>query len=120
MMAPDQRVRTGGRQAQIPGAEVPDDGRNQQGEDHRESSARPDIKHQFDGQQREHSEGYGAAGSQNPDQIPAAGPYHGDQRLKGVSVNDRGNCVGCVVKSVHELKAKGHAQSQQEKNPTSN
>ena len=47
----DQRVRRTRRQPEPPGAEVPDDGSDQQREDHRETRAAADLKDQLHRQQ---------------------------------------------------------------------
>ena len=111
----DQRMRTGGGQAEPPGAEVPDDGGDQQGEDHGESGFAADLQNQFDRQQRDDGEGYQAAGGQHAEEIPEAGPDHGDVRLERVGVDDRGHGVGGVVESVDELEAESDQQRDPEK-----
>ena len=65
----DQRVRRRGRQAQPPGAEVPDDGGDQQREHHREAGAGADLQDQLDRQQRDDAEGHRAAGHQHAEEI---------------------------------------------------
>ena len=47
----DERVRARSRKAEPPGAEVPDDGRDEQRKDHREASFRTDLEDQFHRQQ---------------------------------------------------------------------
>jgi hypothetical protein len=47
----DQGVRAGSRQAEIPGPEIPEDRRDQQGEHHREAGTASDLKDQLDRQQ---------------------------------------------------------------------
>ena len=61
----DHGVRAGGRQPEPPGAQVPDNGRDQQGKDHREAGAGADLKNQFDRQQRNHGEGHRAGGEEH-------------------------------------------------------
>jgi hypothetical protein len=62
----DQRVRAGGGQAEIPGAEVPEDRGNQQREDHGKAGAGADLQDQLHRQQRHDAEGDGAARGQTP------------------------------------------------------
>ena len=59
----DQGVRAGRGQAEVPGAQVPDDGGCQEREDHSEAGARSDIEHQFHGKQSQHAKRDGAARS---------------------------------------------------------
>ena len=106
----DERVGTGGRQAEIPGAEVPDDGGDEQGEDHGESGFAADLQDQFDRQQRDDGEGDQAAGGEHAEEIPEAGPNDGDVRLERVRVDDRGHGVGGVVESVDELETERDQQ----------
>ena len=56
----DHGVRAGGGQAAPPGGEVPEDGGDQQGEDHREAGAGADLEDELDGQQVDDGEGDGA------------------------------------------------------------
>ena len=74
----DHGVGTGGGQAKPPGAQVPDDGGDEQGEDHGIAGARTDLKNQFDGQQGDDREGHRARRRrerrqrlQSPDQTTA-------------------------------------------------
>ena len=65
----DQRVRAGGRQAERPGAEVPDDRRDQQREHHRVAGAGADLQDELDRQQRDDAEGDRAARGQHAEQV---------------------------------------------------
>jgi hypothetical protein len=49
----DHGVRTGGRQAEPPGAEVPENGGNEEREDHGEASAGAHLEDELDGEQRD-------------------------------------------------------------------
>ena len=58
----DEGVRAGRRQSVPPGTQVPENGRDKQGEDHGEASARSNLEDQLDWQQRDHGEGDGTGG----------------------------------------------------------
>ena len=62
----NQRVRAGRRQPEPPRAQVPDDGGDEQREDHGESGAAADLQDQLDRQQRDDAEGYRAGRSSTP------------------------------------------------------
>ena len=113
----DQRVRAGGRQAEPPGAEVPDDRRDQQREHHGEAGARADLQDQLDRQQRDDAEGDRAGRGEHAEQVPAARPDDGDLRLERVGVDDGRHRVGGVVEAVDELEAERdqhrHAEQQE-------
>ena len=96
----DEGVGAGSGQAEPPGAEVPDDGGDEEGEDHGEAGALADLEDQLDGQQGEDREGHRAGGSEHADEVPHAGPDDGDVRLERVGVDDGGDGVGGVVKAV--------------------
>ena len=70
----------------------------------------PTCKNQFDGQQRDDGEGYQAAGGEHAEEVPEAGPNHGDVGLQRVGVDDGGHGVGGVVESVDELEAERDQQ----------
>jgi hypothetical protein len=77
---PDYRVRTRSRQAEPPGAEVPDDRRDQQREHHGKTGAAADLKDKLDRKQRYDPERHRAAGEGYPEKIEEARPQHGDLR----------------------------------------
>ncbi len=53
MIEPIKVCELDGRKAEPPGPEVPDDRRDQHGEDHGEARLRADLQDQFHGQQRD-------------------------------------------------------------------
>ena len=112
----DQRVRRRRRQAQPPGAEVPQNRGDQQGENHREPGGRTDLQNQLHRQQGDDAERHRAAGQQHPQEVEEPGPGHREIRRHRVGVNHRGHRVGGVVETVDELKAQRdqqrHAQQQ--------
>ena len=110
----DEGVRARGREPEVPGAEVPDDGGDEQCEHHRESRARADIHHQLHREERQDREGHGAGGGEDAEKVPDAGPHHGDGGLQGVGIDDGGHGVGRVVKAVDELEAEREAEREQQ------
>ena len=112
----DQRVRARGRQAEPPGAEVPDDRRDQQREHHRVAGAGADLQDEFDRQQRNDAEGHRAGRGQDAEQVEAARPDHRDLRLQRVGVDDGRHRVGGVVEAVDEFEAERdqHRQAEQQ------
>ena len=60
MIEPTMRVRTRCRQSEPPRAKIPEDGRDQQRENHGEARAGTDLQNQFDRQQRDDGERHGA------------------------------------------------------------
>ena len=101
----DQRMRTRGRQAQPPGAQIPDDRGDEQREHHRVARARADLQNQLDRQQRNDAERDSAARSEHPEEVPAARPDDRDLRRQGVGVDDGRDGVGGVVETVDEFEA---------------
>ena len=65
-------------QAEIPGAEIPDDRRDEQRENHGEAGAAADLQNELDRQQRDDAEGDRAARDQNAEKVEGARPDHGD------------------------------------------
>src|SRR5580692_6183594 len=108
-------MRTGRRQSEIPGAEIPDDRGEQEREYHRESRARPDVQDQFHRQQRQHTKRDASTRGQHANQIPAARPDHRDVRLQAVRIDDRRHGVGGVMKSVDKLEAQRQKQRKEQK-----
>ncbi len=100
----DEGMRAGGRQSVPPGTQVPEDGRNQQGEDHGESGARSYLEDQLDWKERDHGKGDRSGRQQHPDQVPHAGPHHGNMRFERVGVDHGSHRIGSVVEPVDELK----------------
>jgi hypothetical protein len=101
----DHGVRAGGGQAAPPGGEVPEDGGDEQGEDHREAGAGADLEDELDGQQVDDGVGDGAGAEQHADEVHDAGVDDGDVRLERVGVDAGGDGVGGVVEAVDELEA---------------
>ena len=108
----DEGVGTGCGQAEPPGAEVPDDGGDEEGEDHGEAGALADLEDQLDGQQGEDGEGDRAGGSEYADEVPQAGPDDGDVGLKRMRVDDGSDGVGGVVEAVDEFETESDEQGE--------
>ena len=113
----DQGVRTGRRQAKIPRAEVPDNGRKKQGKHHRKPARGADIDHEIDRQQGHDPKGHRSRGSQHSDEVPHAGPDHGDHGPERVRVDNGRNRVCGIVKTVDEFETEGEAEGRDEKEP---
>src|SRR5580698_8080868 len=103
----DKGVGAGGGKSEPPGTEIPDDRRNEQGKDHGEAGASADLQNQFHGEKGHDAESHRAAGCKYTEEIPHAGPDHGDVRFHGVGVDDGGDGVCGVVKAVYEFESQG-------------
>ncbi len=93
--------------AEGPGAEVPDDRRQQQGKDHRVAGGAADLQDQLHRQQGDDAVGHRAGGEEHAQKVEEAGPHHREERRQAVGVNHRRDRVCRVVEAVHELKRKG-------------
>jgi hypothetical protein len=98
------------RQAQQPGAEIPDDRGDEQGKDHWEARAGAYLQDQFHRQQGDDAESDGAARKQDAEEIKKPGPQDGEVGRQRVSVDDRRDCIGGIVKTVDEFKTEGNEQ----------
>ncbi len=112
----DHGVRAGGGKASPPGGEVPEDGGDQQGEDHGEAGAFADLEDELDGQEGDDGEGYGAGAEEHAGEVHDAGVDDGDVRLERVGVDAGGDGVGGVVEAVDELEAESDEQGDAEQN----
>ena len=112
----DHGVRAGGGKAAPPGGEVPEDGGDQQREDHGEAGALADLEDELDRQQGDDGEGDGAGAEQHADEVHDAGVDDGDVGLERVGVDAGGDGVGGVVEAVDELEAEGDEQGDAEQN----
>ena len=108
----DHGVGAGGRQTEPPGAQVPQDGGNQQRKDHGKAGAGADLENEFDGQQRDDRKSDRAGGGEHAGQIAHSRPDHGDVGFERMGVDDRSHGVGGVVEAVDELEAEGDQQCQ--------
>jgi hypothetical protein len=61
----DESVRTGGGETEIPRAEIPDDGGDEQRENHGEAGFAADLQDELYGEKRDDAEGDEAAGGEN-------------------------------------------------------
>ena len=110
----DQGVRAGGGQAEPPGAEIPDDRRDQQREDHGEARAAADLQDQLDRQQRDDAEGDRAGRGEHAQEVERARPDDGHLGRQRMGVDDGGDGVGGVVEAVHELEAQRDQQGNEQ------
>ena len=90
--------------------EIPDDGGNQQGKDHRIAGATAHLKDQFDGQQCDHRVSDRPTGGQHAKEVKRAGPHDRHQGWQAMGVDDGGDRVGRIVEAVDELEAKRNQQ----------
>ena len=112
----DQRVRARSGKAKVPGAEIPDDSRNQKSEHHRETGAASNLQYQFDGQQRYDAESDGAARQQNTEEIEEARPHDGEFSRQRMSVDDGRDSVRSVVEAVDELESQRDQKRNEQQN----
>src|SRR5215469_9561600 len=92
------------RDTHRPGAKIPDDGCDQQGENHRIPASAANLEDEFDRQQGDDAVGHGAGGNYHPQKIEEAGPYDRRYWRKTVGINDRCNRVCGVVETIYELE----------------
>ncbi len=71
---------------------------------HRKARAAAYLQDQLHRQQSDDGECNGATGKQDADEVPRAGPRHGQVRLHGMRIDDRCNSVGSIVEAIHELE----------------
>ena len=93
-----------------PGAEIPDDRRDQQREDHGEAGAAADLQDQLDRQQRDDAERDRAAREQHAEEVEHARPDDREVRRQRVRVDDSGDGIGGVVEAIDELEAERDQQ----------
>jgi len=89
----DQRVGAGGRESEIPGTKIPEDGGNEESEDHGEAGAAAELQDGFDGQERDDAEG------------------DRDVGIERVSINNGGHCVGGVVEAPTNSKPRATSRA---------
>ncbi|MEY9680403.1 hypothetical protein ABIF13_001177 [Bradyrhizobium elkanii] len=106
----DQGVRARSRQAEPPGAEIPDDGGDQEREHHGKAGTAADLQDQLDRKQRDDAERDGAAGEQHADQVEHARPHHGDMGRQRAGVDHGGDRVCGVMEAVDEFEAERDQQ----------
>ncbi len=99
-----------------PGGQVPENGSDEQSEDHGEAGALADLEDEFDRQQGDDREGDGAGAEQYSDEVHDAGVDDGDVGLERVGVDAGRDGVGGVVEAVDELEAEGDEQRDAEQN----
>ena len=72
------------------------------------AGAASDTENQLDRQERNHSEGNRARGSEHADKVPSARPNHRNVRLKGMCINNGCDGICGVVKAIHEFKSQSY------------
>ena len=106
----DQGVRARGRQTQIPGAEIPDDGGDEEGKDHGEAGIAADLQDELDREQRDDAESDGAARQQNAEEVEETGPDHRDIGGHCMRIDDGCDGIGRVMEAVDEFEAERDQQ----------
>ncbi|MNC46202.1 hypothetical protein D3C75_952090 [compost metagenome] len=110
----DQRVRAGGGDTEVPGAQVPGDGRSQQREDHGQAVAGVHIDQQLYRQQVHDGIGHPYTAEQNAKEVEHAGEEHGEVRRHGFGIDDGSYRVGGVMKAIDELEGEYEGQGEQQ------
>jgi len=110
----DQRVQTGGRDAEVPGAEVPGDSRGEQGEHHHQATPGVDVDQQFHRQQVDDGVGHPDAAEQHAEKVEDAGEDHCQVRRHRIGVDHCCHRVGGVVEAVDELETEDEEQGEDE------
>ncbi|MCY1431901.1 hypothetical protein D9M71_478780 [compost metagenome] len=107
-------MRAGGWNTEVPGAEVPGNGRGEQREHHGKAMAGVHIDQQFHGQQVHDGVGNANPAEQDPEKVENAGKEHGQMRRHGFGIDDCGNRVSGVMKAIDELEGEDKGQGEQE------
>ncbi len=110
----DQRVRARRRDAEVPGAQVPGDGRGQQREDHGQAVPGVDIDQQLDRQQVNDGVGHPHAAQQHAEEVEDPGEEHSQVWRHGFGIDDGGYRVGGVMKAIDELEGEHEGQGEQQ------
>ena len=109
----DQRVRARRRQAEVPGAEIPDDRRRSAARrPSRNPAALPTCRISSTGSSETMPNATAPLETQDADEVPDARPDDGDVRIQRVRVDHRRHGVGGVVEAVDELEAERDQQRQ--------
>ncbi|MNI64853.1 hypothetical protein D3C73_1203220 [compost metagenome] len=110
----DQGVRARGRDAEIPGTQVPGDGRSQQREDHGQAMPGVHIDQQLDRQQVDDGVSHPDTAQQNAKEVEHPGEEHGQVWWHGFGIDDGGYRVGGVMKAIDELECEHEGQGEQQ------
>mgnify|MGYP006160697637 CR=1 FL=1 len=108
----DQGVRAGGRNAEIPGAEVPGDGGAEHGEHHHQAIGGVGADQQLDRQQVDDGIGDADATEQDAEEVEATGQNHRQVGWHCLGVDHRGHRVGSVMETINEFEGQDKGQSQ--------
>ncbi|MNT74662.1 hypothetical protein D3C72_2135010 [compost metagenome] len=108
-------MRAGGRDAEVPGAEVPHDGGGQQREHHHHALRRVDVQQQVGRNQVDDGVGHGQTAKEHAEEVEEAGQQHGGLRFHRLGVDDGCNGVGGVVKAVDEFKGEHEGDRQHQR-----
>ena len=108
----DHGMRTGHRQPAVPGRQVPQDRRHQQGKDHREARTVVALQNQLHWQQRDDRPSHRARAQQYAHKVQDSGINHSNMRLQRVGIDHRRHRIRRIVKPVHKLEAQRNQQRQ--------
>jgi hypothetical protein len=97
-----------------PNDQVPDDCRDQEGEDHGEAGVAADLQDQLDRKQRNDAEGDRARGGENAGEVPHAGPDHRYICRQRARVDDGRHGVRGIVEAVDEFEAERDQERDEE------
>jgi hypothetical protein len=97
-------MRTGTGNAQGPGTDIPDNGGNNQSQNHRQAVVEVAFSQGFHGEEVDYANGNSNTANIYPYEIPYSGPYNGNLRFEGMGVNDRCNRIGGIMKSINEFE----------------
>ncbi len=81
---------------------------------HGEAGAAAHLQNQFDRQQRDDAERDGAGRDQHAQKIERSGPNDREVGRHGIRINDGGDRIGGVVKSIDELESQRDHQGDAE------
>ncbi|MNS60126.1 hypothetical protein D3C72_931070 [compost metagenome] len=107
-------MRAGGGDTEVPGAQVPGDGRSQQREDHGQAVSGVHIDQQLYRQQVHDGIGHPDTAEQNAKEVEHAGEEHGEVRRHGFGIDDGSYRVGGVMKAIDELEGEHEGQGEQQ------
>ncbi|MNZ37948.1 hypothetical protein D3C78_554090 [compost metagenome] len=110
----DQGVRAGSRDTEVPGAQVPGDGRSQQREHHRQPVAGVHIDQQFYRQQMDDGIRHADTAQQHAKKVEYTGKEYRQVGRHGFGVDNSGYRVSGVMKAVDELEGEDKGQGEQE------
>lgn len=104
-------------EAEIPGPEVPDDGGDQQREDHGETRTGADLQDQFYRKQGQDAESHGTRRGENAEEIEETGPDDSEFGRHRARIDDSRHRICRVVEAVDEFKSESNQKRKAEEYP---